>query len=487
MSWAKVINLELEVAKIIRKQEENGVKFDLDKAKTYVVQLEDMKGTLYDQIRPYLRAEINNPYPKPIEEPFKLNGDYRDTVVKWFGDDAHIVRGAFTRITITEPDLGSRQKLIKQLLSFGWKPEEFTDKGFPKLTDKGEPVASLFRIKAPIGRQIAEWYVLTHRQSQIVGWIKRIRADGRLTAAANTCGTNTGRMRHKIVVNVPKASDKVVFGYQMRDLFIADEGFLLCGHDASGLEARMMGHYTTPLDDGWFANELLNGDIHSKNAKIFFAKELAGKERGDEGFEGYRDLAKTVFYALIYGAQAKKISSIFGCNTKEAQIIIDEFWEANGGLGKLRKKVIAMADRWGYVPGLDGRKVYIRSSHSSMNALFQSGGAIVMKVAMVILAHWIERANLEVRKVIDMHDESQSEIPVSDIFTFQGTSVESLLSESTGRIITKPHAVEGGFESYYCKYGELAVKSIRKAGEMLNLRCALDAEYKIGRSWAETH
>lgn len=486
MSWIKPLRLELKVAQIIHQQELNGVMFDLPKAYECINDLENQKGELYQEIRKYLKHEVNIPYPKPIEEPFKRNGEYKVTVTNWY-EDPSIVCGAFSRVLFEEPSLGSRQKLMVQLLDHGWEPELYTDKGSPKLTDKGEPVPSLFKIKAPIGKQIARWYVLSHRQSQIQGWIDRVRPDQRLTAAANSCGTNTARMKHKIVVNVPKAADQVIYGYEMRDLFIASPDMWMVGYDASGLEARMMGHYTTPFDDGYFGNELLNGDIHSKNAKIFFPKQVGNKNRGDEGFEEYRDLAKTVFYALIYGAQGEKISSIIGCSASEAKGLIENFWDANPALGKLRAKVIKLAERYGYIPGLDGRKIYIRSPHSSMNALFQSGGAIAMKVSMVLLDHWARKAGLNFRKVIDMHDEGQSEVPKSDVFTFRGTSEEALLSEIENRIVTKIRKDGGDYTAQYTQYGELAVKSIRKAGEILQMRTALDAEYKVGRSWAETH
>ena len=37
------------------------------------------------------------------------------------------------------------------------------------------------------------------------------------------------------------------------------------------------------------------------------------------------------------------------------------------------------------------------------------------------------------------------------------------------------------------RFGELAVESIREAGDYYDLRCPLDAESKIGNNWAETH
>jgi len=98
---------------------------------------------------------------------------------------------------------------------------------------------------------------------------KSIRKDGRIPARANSLGTPTARMTHSVIVNVPKADPDVLYGKEMRSLFIARKGYKLVGHDASGLEARMEAHYTFPFDNGEYAKEILEGDIHSKNCILF--------------------------------------------------------------------------------------------------------------------------------------------------------------------------------------------------------------------------
>ena len=488
--WKKALRLETAVARIIHQQELNGVVFDMKKAEAGVQDLQGKQDALYSEIRPYLSLEVENRFTVEVKKPWVKSGDFSSAVLQWYKEHPPDIVGPFSRVEFVEPDIGSRQKLTKQLLAVGWKPDLFTDKGTPKLTDKGEPVKSLERIDAPVGKQLAMWYVLGHRKSQIQGWIKRIRLDGRLTAGANSCGTNTARMRHSIVVNVPKADAKVLYGYEMRDLFTVPKGHLMVGHDASGLEARVMGHYTTPLDGGIFADEILNGDIHTKNAFAFFPTQLRGMTKEDDGFSYYRNLAKTLFYGLIYGAQVGKVRSIVGCSQKEAKRIFEAFWGINPGLGRLRDKIIAISDKNGWVPGLDGRRIYTRSSHSAMNAVFQSGGAIIMKVSMVILSHWAEQARLSVAKVIDMHDESEAEVPICDIDLRRGTSdeLDMMQEEYRDRILTPVmHRRDGTCERGWSLYGEMAVKSIRMSGKSLDLRCELDAEYMIGRSWAEVH
>lgn len=297
-------------------------------------------------------------------------------------------------------------------------------------------------------------------------------------------------MRHKNVVNVPKADPKVVFGYEMRDLFISRAGYRLIGHDAAGLEARVMAHYTTPYDDGEFAHEILHGDIHSKNARIFYPKETEGLEKGDPAFDSYRSKSKNGFYGLVYGAQPPKLASTLDVSVREGKALFEAFWSENYALGKLRDRIIRMSERNGWIPGIDGRKIYTRSSHSALNALFQSCGAIIMKASMVILDHWVIKEGLDVIKVLDMHDEAQAEQSEAEILYYEtDTEEEAMNFHKEGQIWMPVEKVHGQelFKTGYTRYGELAVKSIIKAGTYLEIRCPLDAEYKIGRSWAETH
>ena len=35
--------------------------------------------------------------------------------------------------------------------------------------------------------------------------------------------------------------------------------------------------------------------------------------------------------------------------------------------------------------------------------------------------------------------------------------------------------------------GEMGIKAIRETADYYNMRCPLDAEYKVGGNWSETH
>lgn len=445
MSIQQAFECESRVRQIITQQEINGVNFDVHKAQGYISELEQRKTDLYSEIRPHLDLEIIQPYTVPINEPYLKDGSHRGTVYDWYFYSGVVpnIGGAFTRICFAEPDLGSRKKLISQLIRLGWKPANFTEKGNPKLTVEGEPCPSLMEIGSDIGQQIAHWYIYNHRQSQIQGWLNKLRDDGRLEARAITIGTPTFRFRHSIVVNVPKAAEQVLFGHEMRSLFIPSEGYMLVGHDASGLELRMLAHY---MNDNKFTEALLSGDIHTKNQK-------------DAGLPT-RDDAKTFIYAFNYGAGNKKLGSIIGGDEKDGAKMKAKFLKANPALKKLIKKVREAAKR-GYLKGLDGRKVPLRrdkitnavQAHKAPNTLLQCAGALVMKYSIVLLDEWIREFQLSSRKVIDMHDEGQYEVLPEDAEL----------------------------------HGILACHSIAEAGRQLNIRLPLEGEYKIGTSWAETH
>jgi DNA polymerase I-like protein with 3'-5' exonuclease and polymerase domains len=200
------------------------------------------------------------------------------------------------------------------------------------------------------------------------------------------------------------------------------------------------------INDIVFTREVVDGDIHTKN-------------QNDAGLPT-RDDAKTFIYAFIYGAGNLKIGRIIGGAEQDGAAIKRKFLKQNPKLASLIKSVQKAAGR-GYLVGLDGRKIRLRrdketgeiQTHKALNTLLQSGGALVMKWSMIFLDQLLREAGLHSKKVIDMHDEGQSEVPTEEATI----------------------------------HAELAVESIRIAGRYLDLNCPLDGEAKIGLNWAQTH
>lgn len=292
IEWQEALAMERDVAILLQKQAKKGIYFDSGKARYFTSLLESKKEEEYLEIRPYLDYEVINEELKnkeydpldPDSYPFNYvkkiknkNGSYTKQVISYY-DDCSIILGPFSRISIEEPSISKRQLIVNQLLKHGWKPTEFTEKGFPQLTIKGEPVESLLSV-GPFGQSLANWYIYNHRQSQIKGFLEHIRSDGRISSIM-TGLTNTFRHKHKVVANIPRPTS--VFGKEMRSLFCATPGNVMVNADLSGLELRMLAHH---MNDSDYIDQILNGDIHTYNQK------KAGLAT--------RDMAKTFIYAFL--------------------------------------------------------------------------------------------------------------------------------------------------------------------------------------------
>jgi len=353
--------------------------------------------------------------------------EYKDLATKVAASDARPI----SRYMVAEFNLGSRQQIGEYLQDFGWKPTKFTPHGRPQVD---EPI--LLGIKGiPEAELIAEYILLQKRVAMISGdrgWLHHVRDDGRVHGGVRSNGTITGRMTHQApnMAQVPNLGS--LYGKECRECWTAPTGYKLVGVDASQLELRMLAHY---MKDKEYINEIVNGDIHSANQRI------AGLES--------RNQAKTFIYALLYGAGDRKLGSVVGGSASSGKALRRHFFDNLPAFRTLRDKVTRAAAR-GFLKGLDGRKIFVRSEHAALNTLLQSAGALVMKQALVL---YDQGLTCDAAFVANVHDEWQLE----------------------------------AHESCAKEVGELGVECIRKAGEVFELVCPLDGEYKIGGNWSETH
>ena len=449
----RALHMESHVARIIGKQSLSGVQFDSRRAKFYVHVLEERTQELYRKIRPHLSLVVETKGETVWDWFLKDSGWLNDSVESWFIDILDevedLVGGSFSRVTFKEPDIGKRAQIVEQLIGLGWKPKAYTDVtdagggNNPRITVDSEPCPSLLEIGSDIGAQLAEWYILKHRQSQIKGLLKLVRPDGRISAEAHTIGTPTYRFRHRGVVNIPKASEQVIFGKQMRSLFTVKQGYKLVGHDASGLELRILAHY---IDDEDYTKQVSEGDPHTKT-------------QIDSGLRT-RDDAKAFIYKFIFGGGGLLLGQAIGGGRAEGLQAKRRLLANNPKLASLINGV-QDASKKGWIKGLDGRRVRMRRDkyskgvqvHKALSTVVQSGGAILMKYSMIWLDLAVAKEGLDSTKVIDMHDEGQSEVSADD---------------------AQRHAY-------------LACESIRKAGVYLGARCPMDAEAKVNTRWSKTH
>jgi DNA polymerase I-like protein with 3'-5' exonuclease and polymerase domains len=330
----------------------------------------------------------------------------------------------------------SRQQIGQKLIELGWKPKKFTETKLPMVDEE-----VLEGLHYPEAKMIAEYLMLGKRVSQIESWLEAVEDDGRVHGKVITNGAVTGRMTHSSpnMAQIPNSGS--VYGVECRTCWSVSDGKVLLGCDASGLELRMLAHY---MKDDEYVKTVVEGsskdgtDVHTKNQKA------AGLQT--------RDQAKTFVYGWMYGAGPAKIGSIVGGTAKDGQRLIDSFLKATPAIKKLRDRVSQYAGK-GFVPGLDGRKIWVRSEHSALNSLLQGAGAVVMKKALVLFYGKVQRNGWPVTLVANVHDEVQLETT----------------------------------KEYVDTVGQAFVDSIREAGEHFKLRCPLTGEYKYGANWGQTH
>ena len=430
--------LEHETLKIIADQRERGFLLDVKSATLFEAELTDRLKEVEREVQKTFRPKQLKTVLLPfftktgaLSKMGQIEGSPKKSrLTKEEYEDIATKRKAI-RIEEVPFNLGSRKQIGEYLIDFGWKPKRFTPTGQPIVDE-----STLSKIKdIPEATLIAEYLLLQKRIAQVKSWLKATHEDDRVRGFVNPNGTITGRMTHNSPNMAQVPSVVAPYGKECRSCWTVPEGYKLVGIDASGLELRMLAHY---MKDEDFKNEILHGDIHSANQK------LAGLES--------RNQAKTFIYALLYGAGDEKLGSVVGGNKRDGTKLRKRFFDNLPAFKHLKDRVGRAASK-GFLKGLDGRKLYVRSEHAALNTLLQSAGAIVMKQAMVNLNQLIRLNTLDAHFVCNVHDEWQLEVKES-------------VADSTG---------------------QLGVDAIRQAGEGLELFCPLDGEYKIGDNWSETH
>ena len=446
------VNLERDTYKVITKQREHGFMLDITLAQELLEKFEKEIKLTEKEVHKTFKPRIDRRviYPQHTKDGVlrKMGLDTKGKQTRLTDDEYDIFNKGQSTTVVRETEepfkLGSRQQIGEYLQQFGWKPKEFTPTGQPKVDEK-----ILNKVKGiPEATLIAKYLMLQKRIAQVSSWLtfvpeslmedseECVELAARVHGSVITNGTITGRMSHRDpnMAQIPSLASP--YGKECRSCWPVADKFKLVGIDASGQELRMLAHY---LNDEEFTDDIINGDIHTANQKRAGLKS--------------RNQAKTFIYAFLYGAGDAKIGSVIGGNKADGKRVKQSFLANFGTLKTFRNRITREAEQNGFIKGLDGRKIFIRSSHAALNSLLQGAGAIVMKRALIIFDELIKENNLLANCVANVHDEWQVEV----------------LEEEAKQL------------------GQLGVDAIRAAGVYYNLNCPLDGEYKIGGNWSETH
>ena len=403
-NW-KLVDFEQQVAEICNEMATTGWGFDLEQAQQYEHDLTLRRAEIEDALR--------------LAFPTIINQRWSEKTGKRLKDE----------VIVFNP--GSSKQWAERLTEkYNWKP---------KTTDAGNPVVdeeTLKKLSYPEAQLGLEYRDINKKIGMLSDWIARVLDDGTIHGRTNSQGTATGRASHSQPNLAQVPSDPAcrrLFGPRESD-------WVLVGCDLSGIELRCLAHYMFPYDNGEYAREILEGDIHTKN------QNAAGLPT--------RNDAKTFIYALIYGAGDGKIGSIVGGNARQGKGLKEAFFTAVPALKTLIEKAQWKAAKAGRLRLLDGRSVPIRSDHKALNTLLQGAGAVISKVWLVLAKERLEATYPGQYRIHGwIHDELQVSCPPA-------------LADEVGALL---------------------VKAANDAGSELGFNMPVDAEYGVGKDWSCTH
>ena len=435
MTTLDCVNLEMTMAMIMAEQEASGFRFDRDAA---------------ERVRSELNAEVEE-IQATIKQRYRWVPGKVFTPKRTDKKNGYVSGAPMTKLVEFNPT--SRQHIA-------WALQTHRDARFTKVTDTGKPkvdeatLSEMRDIALQQGNQQlhdeCEMFIKLLTLQKHLGqlsegsnsWFNSIEDDNCIHHSC-TLATQTGRNAHRgpnlgQVVSAPWA----------RQLFVPHPGMVMVGADLEGLELRALGHYLSRYDEGAFAHVVLNGDIHQQNA------DRVGCSRRD---------VKTITYAFIYGAGDMKLGHSLRPELSDAQKkqlggeLRRKFLDAIPGLEPLIDAVKQRVRTSGRLRALDGRPIFCRAEHASLNYLLQSAGAILSKRWVVISQELINDAgltyNVDYTRCAYVHDEQQ--------FSVVPTEADRVAA--------------------------LLVEAAPKAGDYYNFRVPITAASSVGDNWAATH
>lgn len=479
----EAIELEHRVARVCDAMQEAGVPFDVEEAGKLHAAWIGKKDALEKELQAKFGTWVQPISPDPEKYEFTPKRDDKKK--------GYVAGATFCKLKAVTFNPGSADHIIKVLTAKGWKPSEFTEGGKPKVDEK---VLSSLVARYPEAEPIAAYKTLDKRLSQLAdgdqAWLKHADRDGLIHGVTAPMGTTTGRAAHYFPNLGQVPAVKKAYGKECRALFSVRKrpGWVIVGADQEGLELRGLAHYLAKSDGGKYADIVCTGDPHWAHA---VAMGLAEGER-----DKHRQLhtvvreegSKRFIYAYIYGAYDLMVGQIiFNClvsarrtcgdegsalyerffGTQEVnervlrrvgKTVRDGFANRIGGYAQLLRNVASLVERFGQVPGLDGRRIPVRAEHSALNFLIQSAGAIICKRWLAdafedLCARYKLGWDGDFCFILWVHDEIQV----------------ACRKEIAGDV------------------GQTLVKYARSAGEPYGFRVPLDSKYSVGLDWSETH
>ena len=358
---SRIINYLSFKMSCLREQEKSKWKFDQDLCLKNINIIEPQLDDKIEELKIHMPEVPKLVVKTRPKKPYKADGSYSVTGAKWFnllkekGFPEDYDKEIKVIHSFLPPNPKSNLQVKDWLFELGWVPESFK---YDKDADGNEKKIPQVRVDGDNGKELcssvlklADKYpeinilsgitVLSHRLAILKKFMKDAN-DGYLVAEASGF-TNTLRLKHKILVNLP-GIDKPL-GKEIRSCLVAREGYVLCGSDMSSLEDNTKKHYMYNHDPD-YVKEMSdpNFDAHldlARFAGVVTKAEILDYVVGKVGAKNLKPIRKNykvANYACIYGVGAPKLSRTTGLSLKEAGKLIEAYWGRNWAVKKVSEE-----------------------------------------------------------------------------------------------------------------------------------------------------
>jgi DNA polymerase I len=314
-------------------------------------------------------------------------------------------------------NIGSAKQLQEVLFDrLGLTPLRKTPGGQPSTA---EDVLEELSAEHELPRRVLEYRGLAKLKSTYTDKLPElVDSNDRVHTSYHQAVAATGRLSSSDP-NLQNIPIRTAEGRRIRQAFIAPEGCRVVAADYSQIELRIMAHLSG--DEGLLSAFREDQDIHRATAAEVFETPL------EDVTPEQRRSAKAINFGLIYGMSAFGLARQLGIERRAAQEYVNLYFERYPGVKRYMDETRKQAREDGYVTTVLGRRLHlpeIRSRNnqrrqyaerSAINAPMQGTAADIIKLAMIRVADWLERGQVDARLIMQVHDELVFEVAEGDV------------------------------------------------------------------------
>jgi len=333
--------VELPVLKSFMLMEERGIEIDLE----YDKRLSEKYHRLLDEFDLPINEELDRI--KPAIDEWRKS------------EDANVMVGNKTKSEqLTEPiNLTSNTQLA--ILVYDVLKIPPVNKKKPRSMDKETIPMILEKHDVPLLRLLLERKTFATLVNNFIDKIPEFVSprDGRVHCSFNQVGTATGR----VACSNPNLQQIPSKNHEIRLMFQAKEGYVLCGADFSQQEPRLLANYCK--DESLIYAYANNRDLYATIASKVYGNEYEDNlefdprtgKRNDDG-ANRRSSCKSLLLGINYGMSVAGIADKIKCSKEEAQKFLNDFYKQFPKVKSWSDETIETAKKTGYVEDWHGRR-----------------------------------------------------------------------------------------------------------------------------------